>query len=310
MPKVRSEKKNRAQRDNQKAVQCGVKFNTSIGQHILKNPLIVQSMIKKSGLRSTDTVLEIGPGTGNMTVKIMEEVKKVIACELDPRMAAELQKRVQTINRSHQLHLVVGDVMKHEKLPQFDACVANLPYQISSGIVFKLLLHRPMFRCAVLMFQKEFAERLVAKPGSKLYSRITVNTQLLARCDMLMHVGKNNFKPPPKVESAVVRLEPINPPPKINFNEWDGVVRIAFNRKNKTLGAAFGTNTVVELVEKNYRTHCSLKNQAVPKNLNMKAKVMGLLKKAEMDELRARHMDQDDFLKLLHLFNSNGIHFA
>jgi len=291
-------------------VKSQVVFNTGIGQHILKNPLIIQSMIKKSALRSTDTVLEIGPGTGNMTVKIMEEVKKVVACELDPRMAAELQKRTQTLNRTHQLHLIVGDVMKHDKLPFFDVCVANLPYQISSGIVFKLLLHRPMFRCAVLMFQKEFAERLVAKPGTKLYSRITVNTQLLARCDMLLHVGKNNFKPPPKVESAVVRLEPINPAPKINFNEWDGIVRIAFNRKNKTLGAAFGTNTVIDLIEKNYRTHCSLKNIMVPKDLNMKEKVIGLLKESQMDMLRARHMDQDDFLALLHLFNSNGIHFA
>lgn len=77
--------------------------------------------------------------------------------------------------------------------------VSSFSQQISSPFVFKLLLHRPLFRCAVLMFQKEFAERLVAKPGDKLYCRLTANTQLLAKVDHLMKVGKNNFRPPPKV---------------------------------------------------------------------------------------------------------------
>lgn len=71
--------------------------------------------------------------------------------------------------------------------------------QISSPFVFKLLLHRPIFKCAILMFQQEFAQRLVAKPGHKLYCRLTVNTQLLAKVDHIMKVGKNNFRPPPKV---------------------------------------------------------------------------------------------------------------
>ena len=82
---------------------------------------------------------------------------------------------------------MVGDVLKTE-LPFFDVCVANLPYQISSPFVFKLLLHRPMFRCALLMFQREFAERLIAKPGDKLYCRLSVNTQLLAKVDHVLKV--------------------------------------------------------------------------------------------------------------------------
>ena len=75
----------------------------------------------------------------------------------------------------------------------------------------------PPHRCAVLMFQREFAQRLFAKPGDKMYCRLSANTQLLARVDHLMKVGKNNFRPPPKVESSVVRIEPRNPPPPINF---------------------------------------------------------------------------------------------
>jgi len=105
--------------------------------------------------------------------------------QIDPRLVAELQKRVQGTPFKSKLDIVIGDVLKTE-LPFFDLCVANLPYQISSPFVFKFLLHRPLFRCAIVMFQREFAQRLVAKPGEKLYCRLSVNTQLLARVDHLM----------------------------------------------------------------------------------------------------------------------------
>ena len=85
-----------------------------------------------------------------------------------------------------------------------------------------------MFRCAVLMFQEEFALRLTARPGEALYCRLSVNTQLLAKVDQLLKVGKHNFRPPPKVESRVVRIELKNPPPPVNFTEWDGMVSLFF----------------------------------------------------------------------------------
>lgn len=132
----------------------------------------------------------------------------------------------------------------------------------------------------------------VAKPGEPLYCRLSVNTQLLARVDHLMKVGKNNFRPPPKVESSVVRIEPRNPPPPINFQvrivpgvrsgqpipakglshspvtgvafvrglylqEWDGLVRIAFLRKNKTLGACFKSKAVLKMIDQNYKVLCA-----------------------------------------------------
>merc|ERR1712142_336633 len=269
----------------------------------------VQALVEKSALRSTDTVLEIGPGTGNMTVKMLDRVKKVLACALDPRMVAELQKRVQGTHWQSKLTVMVGDVIKTE-LPFFDVCVANVPYQISSPLVFKLLLHRPFFRCAVLMFQREFAQRLVAKPGDKLYCRLSINTQLLARVDHLMKVGKNNFRPPPKVESSVVRIEPKNPPPPINFKERDGLVRICFVRKNKTVAANFASKAVMDLIEKNYRTQCSLEGTLLEEDFDIKDKIMKLLEEGGFSEKRARTMDMDDFLALLNLFNSNGIHFT
>ncbi|XP_054706166.1 probable dimethyladenosine transferase [Uloborus diversus] len=306
MPKVKSSKKTRQHEEIQKQ---GIRFNTTLGQHVLKNPLIINSMLEKAALRSTDVVLEVGPGTGNMTVKMLEKVKKVVACEIDTRLVAELQKRVQGTPLQHKLNILVGDVLKSD-LPFFDICVANLPYQISSPFVFKLLLHRPFFRCAVLMFQKEFADRLVAKPGDKLYCRLSVNTQLLARVDILMKVGKNNFRPPPKVESSVIRLEPRNPPPSINFKEWDGLLRILFVRKNKTISAAFKQTSTLELMEKNYKTYCSLKNVSVPADLDIKKKIDDVLTSKNFDKMRPRTMDIDDFLLLMHEFNSNSLHFS
>uniref|UniRef100_A0A8C3ASU6 rRNA adenine N(6)-methyltransferase n=1 Tax=Cyclopterus lumpus TaxID=8103 RepID=A0A8C3ASU6_CYCLU len=284
MPKVKAEKKSRR---HQEAKNQGIMFNTGIGQHILKNPLVVNGIIEKAALRPTDVVLEVGPGTGNMTVKLLEKAKKVVACELDGRLVAELQKRVQCTPMQTKLQILVGDVLK-TNLPFFDVCVANLPYQISSPFVFKLLLHRPFFRCAVLMFQREFAMRLVAQPGDKLYCRLSINTQLLARVDHLMKVGKNNFRPPPKVESSVVRIEPKNPPPPVNFQEWDGLVRIAFVRKNKTLNAAFNL-------------FCQKHNSLLCKQCG------DIINKIES---RARTMDIDDFMVLLHAFNAAGIHFT
>lgn len=100
--------------------------------------------------------------------------------------------------------------------------------------------------------------RLFAKPGDKLYSRLSVNAQMWAKIDHIMKVGKNNFKPPPLVESSVIRMVPKVPRPQINYEEWDGLLRIAFVRKNKTLRASFiGTPSIMNMLESNYRTWCA-----------------------------------------------------
>jgi 18S rRNA (adenine1779-N6/adenine1780-N6)-dimethyltransferase len=235
----------------------GFELHHSLGQHLLKNPLVTQAMIEKAAIKGTDTVLEIGPGTGNLTLKLLECARRVIAVEHDPRMVVELQKRLHGTEVLHKLQLIHSDVMKLQ-LPFFNLCVANIPYQISSPLVFKLLSHPSRFRCAILMVQREFAMRLCAKPGDELYCRLSVNTQLLSKADHLMKVSRNSFRPPPKVDSSVVRLEPKNPPPPINFVEWDGLVRLCFNRKNKTLGAIFRHKAVLRLIADNLKTHKAL----------------------------------------------------
>lgn len=159
----------------------------------------------------------------------------------------------------HKLQIVQGDVIKKE-LPYFDVVVANTPYQISSPLTFKLLAHRPLFRDALLMFQREFALRLVAEPNDEHYCRLSVNAQLLAKVSHVMKVGKNNFRPPPKVESSIVRIKPHNPPPPVDFEEWDGLMKICFSRKNKTLRGIFKKDTMVEMMTEKYKTWCSLNN--------------------------------------------------
>ena len=226
-------------------------FNKTFGQHILKNPAILKQIVDKSAINVNDTVLEIGPGTGNLTMLLLERAKHVVAIEIDPRMSSEVYKRVSNSIHKHKFELIQGDVLK-VKLPYFDVCVANIPYQISSPLVFKLLLHRPPFRYAVIMFQKEFAMRMVAKPGSDLYCRLSVNLQMLAKVDHLFQVGKSNFTPPPKVDSSVVRIAPRYPPPEINYKEWDGLLRVCFCRKNKTIGGLLKKKTIMKMMQSNY----------------------------------------------------------
>ncbi|KAJ2062235.1 Dimethyladenosine transferase [Coemansia sp. S146] len=287
----------------------GPMFNKDLGQHILINPLVSQSIVDKARLKQTDTVLEVGPGTGNLTIKILEQAKRVIACEADARLAAELTKRVQGGPYQHKLEILHGDVMKRD-LPFFDVCISNTPYQISSPLTFKLLFHRPTFRCAVLMFQREFALRLVARPGDSLYNRLSVNCQLYAKVSLVMSVGKNNFKPPPNVESSVVKIEPLDPPPPIEFEEWDGMLRIAFSRRNKTLAASFKSTATMQMLESNYKTFCASNEVMMEEGFDIKQKVLGVLDKLGFAETRASKMDIDDFLKLLAAFHDADIHFC
>lgn len=334
-----------------KTISGAVTFgmHKSKGQHLLKNPMILREIVNKSSINPSEIVLEIGPGTGNLTMLLLEQAKQVIAVEVDPRMVAQLMKRVGISEYQNKLKLIQSDVLKAQ-LPFFDLCVANIPYQISSPIVFKLLSHRPLFKCAVLLVQREFAMRLVAKPNSEFYCRLSVNVQLLAKVDHLMKVSKKNFSPPPKVESSVVRIEPRHPLPNINFTEWDGLLRICFSRKNKTLGAIFKQKAILELLYNNYKKlnqgedkemvteTKDIADMIVPENMDIekdeqeedkegfedeektkeeknpellefKQKILNILTENKYNETRASKMDIDNFLFLLNLFNNHNIHF-
>lgn len=295
-------------------------MNTGIGQHILKNPLVAQGIVDKAEIKPSDTVLEVGPGTGNLTVRILEKARKLYAIEMDPRMASELTKRVQGHpDWEKKLQITLSDVIKLD-LPYHDVCISNTPYQISSPLVFKILTMKNPPRVAILMFQREFALRLLARPGDTLYCRLSVNAQMWSRITHIMKVGRNNFRPPPNVESSVVRIEIKNPRPDISFEEWDGMLRICFVRKNRTIAAGFKTPSVLEILTKNYKTLMSVQNQdnaeAVMElddkslTLEVKDKIEKVLTTTGLAEKRAGKCSEKDFLTLLHAFHQVGIHFA
>lgn len=234
-------------------------------------------------------------------------------------MAAELTKRVHGTPQQKKLDILLGDFMKTE-LPYFDVCISNTPYQISSPLVFKLLNQPRPPRVSILMFQREFALRLLARPGDSLYCRLSANVQMWANVTHIMKVGKNNFRPPPQVESSVVRIEVKQPRPNIDFNEWDGLLRIVFVRKNKTIAAGFKSNNVLEILEKNYKTFLATSNAAANDSMMIddkgsmtdvvKAKIEQVLTETAFSDKRASKLDQTDFLKLLYAFHQVGIHFA
>ncbi|KAI0907430.1 dimethyladenosine transferase-like protein [Ustulina deusta] len=247
------------------------KFTKDLGQHILKNPGIAQAIVDKAYLKKTDIVLEVGPGTGNLTVQILNQARKVIAVEMDPRMAAEVTKRVQGKPEHKRLEVILGDVIKQDITDlNFDVCISNTPYQISSPLIFKLLrLPRPPRTC-ILMFQREFAMRLTARPGDSLYCRLSVNANFWAKISHVLKVGRANFRPPPKVDSSVIRLEPktSSERPSISFEEFDGLLRICFNRRNKVLRSLFlGNKEVLKLVETNYRLYCATNDIPIDEGL-------------------------------------------
>ena len=262
----------------------------------LKNPGIADMIVAKAQLKGSDTVIEVGPGSGNLTVRILAEAKRCIAYEVDPRMAAETTKRVQGTPQQQRLEMILGDVCKIP-LPRADALLANTPYQISSPLVFKVLAQQPPLRVCILMLQREFAMRMIASPGDKLYSRLSVNVQMWGHCSHVMKVGKANFRPPPQVESSVVRLVPKNPRPAISFDEFDGLLRIVFVRKNKTLRASFlGMSSVMDLLETNYKQWCSM--QGVPvddvPSEGQEDETMVDVQDTGVEEGKVENMDVDD----------------
>jgi len=275
-------------------------FNTNVGQHILKNPGVADAIVAKAEIRPNDTVLEIGPGTGNITVRLLERARRVVAIELDTRMGAEVQKRVQGGPLQNKLELMLGDAIKAQ-FPAFDVCVSNTPYAISSPLVFKLLA-LPNWRVAILMFQREFALRLTARPGDALYCRLSVNAQFFAKITHVLKVGKNNFKPAPQVESSVVKIEPKSNQdrPQVDFDEWDSMLRVSFNRKNKTLRAAWNTKEVIAVLTRNYQVYCSMNSiPLLEDGIGNEADVDGMEVESDLrlddgDEEEDNTMDVDD----------------
>lgn len=203
----------------------------SLGQHFLRDARVAERAAEHAALKPDDVVLEIGPGGGVLTRVLAARAREVVAIELDRALADALAREAPS-----NVRVVHADAVEAE-WPAFDACVSNLPYQVSSPVLFKLLA-RP-FRVAVLMVQEEFAERLVARPDTSAYGRLSVSAATRARVEIVQRVGRGAFDPPPRVDSALVRVTPRPTPfPVADLALFDAVVKAAFTQRRKTLANA------------------------------------------------------------------------
>lgn len=206
-----------------------------LGQHFLYNHQIVQQIVKTAELEPDDLVIEIGPGLGIMTTMLAEIVKKVIAIELD----YTLFDRLQTTFASYRnIELIHGDAMKYpyESLPDFKV-VANIPYYITTPIIFRLLEAKNHLKSMTLTIQKEVAERIVAKPGGKDYGVLTIMVQYYGQSILKFLIPKNAFRPVPEVDSAVVHIRILEKPP-VNIKDsylFFRIVKTAFSQRRKML---------------------------------------------------------------------------
>ncbi len=205
------------------------------GQHFLTNPQITDRIVSIAGVTQDDTVLEVGPGRGILTDSLLKTGCKVVAVEKDKKLFGELSEKYAD---QEKLQLFNEDILKFP-LPRHPRAlvVANLPYSVSTEIIFKLIDNRNLFSELYLMVQKEVAERLVATPGGKDYGVLSVLTQLYSDSEIVMKLAPGAFTPPPKVDSAVVAMK-LSDEPRVAVSDVEAfkkLVRQAFATRRKML---------------------------------------------------------------------------
>ncbi len=208
----------------EKLRNLGVRPSRRLGQHFLLKEEVARRIVDAAAIRPTETVLEVGPGLGILTEELLAQADHVVAVEKDPRLCAYIRRVFPEVS------LIEGDVLRVD-LPDFDRVVSNLPYEISSPFTF-MLLGTP-FERAILTYQKEFAERLVAAPGSRDYSRLSVRTYYHCTAQLLEALPMSAFWPQPDVDSAVVRLDPRPPPFEVDWETFRRVTDTLFRHRRK-----------------------------------------------------------------------------
>ncbi|HLZ33577.1 MAG TPA: 16S rRNA (adenine(1518)-N(6)/adenine(1519)-N(6))-dimethyltransferase RsmA [Nitrospira sp.] len=210
--------------------------NKRLGQNFLIDPNIVRKIVALAELKPEDTVLEIGPGRGVLTDALSRSAGRVVAVEIDPLLHRLLEERQA---EWPNVELVCDDALRYpvERLPAGTIVVANLPYYLSTPLLFRLLDGRARFPRMVLMLQEEVADRLVAKPGTTEYGVLSVMAQYAAEITKAFRVSANCFRPRPEVGSAVVllRTKPQTPLPPEEVPSFAALVKAAFAHRRKTL---------------------------------------------------------------------------
>tara|TARA_A100001388_G_scaffold274366_1_gene257892 strand:- start:2860 stop:3666 length:807 start_codon:yes stop_codon:yes gene_type:complete len=198
-----------------------------LGQNFLIDSNISKRIVDSAEISEGEKVLEIGPGRGALT-ELLSSNGNLIAIEKDKWLAVVLKQKFK-----EKVQIIEGDILKWD-VPPIDVIVANLPYSISSPILFRLFSYE--WTRAVLMFQEEFANRLVAKPGSKIYGRLSVMANHFVDTKKLFKVSKTAFQPQPKIHSQVVKLVRREPDYKLDdFDTFEKVVKSIFTHRRKKI---------------------------------------------------------------------------
>ena len=213
--------------------RAGVRGDPDRDQHFLVDDRVLDRVpTYLPGDADVGHLLEIGGGTGALTDRLLALGERVTVVERDPDLAAFLETEFRAEVDAGRLTVVAGDALSVD-LPEFTACVSNLPYGVSSEIAFRLL---PRGKPAVLMFQREFAERMAAEPGTAEYGRLSVSAQHYADVEVVEVIPPEAFSPPPAVESAVVRVTPRDPDYAVDDPAFFlDFVKAVFTQRRKTM---------------------------------------------------------------------------
>lgn len=210
-----------------------IRISKRLGQHFLVDEEVLNRIIDHAHLSPNDRILEIGTGNGTLTKALVKHVQRVYTIEKDTRLFQILSEE---LGAERRIRLVHGDATKID-WPQCDKLVANLPYAISSPVLFKFFDSKIL--TALVMLQKEFGHRLSAQPGSKEYGRLTVMAAYHATVDLVEIIAPDSFYPPPAISSAVVRItRKVQPPFEVtDFDLFKQVVTSLFNQRRKKIRA-------------------------------------------------------------------------
>ncbi len=219
--------------------ETGIIPTKSKGQNFLTDGRVADRHIAYAEIEPDDKILEVGPGLGILTKRLIGKGSSLTCIELDDILAEYIQKTY-----GDSLTLIHGDAVK-VAFPPFDRFVSNLPYSVSTPIIFKLLEYP--FKKAVVMVQKEFADRMVADVGSPDYSRLTVNLFFKADCEILENVPRSRFKPQPKVDSCLVSIVPRPAPFDVKDEKtFFDVTKICFDHRRKKIGTSLKAGGLIK----------------------------------------------------------------
>ncbi len=241
----------------------------SLGQVFLSDLRILGKIVAATELQSTDSVLEIGPGMGVLTEHLSKNAKEIFAVERDQRFGQMLSEKFKDTN----VRVIHQNILKlpFENLPSHLIVVGNLPYYISSPILELIIKNRARIKRAFIMVQREFGRRMIARPHTKDYSSLTCFIEYFTQAKILFAVGRNSFKPVPKVDSCFMRLDILEKPRYHVTNETllFNIIHASFQHRRKTI-----TNAIKSLGwEANFRKaveHLKLKPTLRPENLSVK----------------------------------------